>query len=81
MIKTEEIEKQLKSIKDVDHVKFEGDGYHFHLTIVGDLFVGKTKVQRQQLIYKELNSYITSGELHALSMKTLTKEEWEKQNG
>jgi acid stress-induced BolA-like protein IbaG/YrbA len=81
MISNEELEQRLIEQGDVDFVRVEGDGYHYQLTIVSNVFQGKSKVARQQWVYARLKDYITSGSLHALSMKTWTKEEWEKNNG
>ena len=82
MVSNEEIEKQLKAIDDVSYVKVEGDGYQYQLTIVTDVFLNKSKVARQQWVYAQLKDLITSGKLHALTMKTWTKEEWgENKNG
>ena len=53
----------------------EGDGEHFEAILVSELFVGKSRVARQQLVNAILKPYFDSGELHALSMKTLTPEE------
>jgi acid stress-induced BolA-like protein IbaG/YrbA len=79
MVSNEEIEQQFKAIGDVSYVKVEGDGYHYQLTIVTDIFLNKSKVARQQWVYAQLKDLITSGKLHALQMKTWTKEEWGKQ--
>jgi acid stress-induced BolA-like protein IbaG/YrbA len=81
MVTNEEIEHRLSSINEVAYVKVEGDGYQYQLTIVTDLFLNKPKVKRQQWVYTQLNDYITSGRLHAITMKTWTEEEWGKQNG
>ena len=81
MLSNEEIETLLKNIEEVDYVQVQGDGYHYHITIVSDVFCDKSKVARQQWVYGQLNQYITSGRLHALSMKTWTTDEWEKQHG
>lgn len=81
MISNEEIEQKLRALDEVDFVKVEGDGYKYQLTIVTDAFLNKSKVARQQWVYGLLKDYITSGKLHAISMKTWTKEEWGKQNG
>ena len=81
MITNEEIERRLVETGEVDFVQVGGDGYHYELTIVSNAFLGKTKVARQQWVYAKLNDYITTGSLHALSMKTWTKEEWEKSHG
>lgn len=81
MLSNEEIETVLKNIEAVDYVQVQGDGYHYYVTIVSDVFRGQSRVARQQWVYSQLNQYITSGRLHALSMKTWTTDEWEKQHG
>ena len=59
-------------------VSVTGDGSHFQAIVVGDVFADKTPVQKQQLVYATLGDRITSGELHALSIKTYTPAEWQK---
>ncbi|MBA2652751.1 MAG: BolA/IbaG family iron-sulfur metabolism protein [Tatlockia sp.] len=81
MISNEDLERQLGEMDEVEFVQVKGDGYHYQLTIVSDAFQGKSLVARQQWVYAKLKDYITSGSLHALSMKTLTKEEWGKDHG
>lgn len=81
MISNEELEHRLAAAGEVDFVQVEGDGYHYQLTIVSDAFLGKSKLARQQWVYARLKDYIRSGSLHALSMKTWTKEEWERNDG
>ena len=52
------------------------DEQHFHVTIVSAVFNGvSSKVQRQQMIYKILHDYITSGEIHAIAMKLIAQTE------
>ena len=53
----------------------DGDGEHFEAILVSSAFAGKSRVARQQLVNAILKPYFDSGELHALSMKTLTPEE------
>lgn len=81
MLCNEEIEQRLKNIEDVFFVKVEGDGYKYHVTIVTDLFIDKSRVARQQWVYAQLKELITTGALHAITMKTWTKEEWGMQHG
>ena len=59
-----------------EHLQVSGDGHHFEALIVSERFVGRNRVQRQQLVNQILQQHFDSGELHALSMKTQTPEEW-----
>jgi acid stress-induced BolA-like protein IbaG/YrbA len=63
-----------------EHLKVDGDGRHFEALIVSDDFAGKRPVQRHQLVYKVLGDRMRE-EIHALSMTTLTPEEWAAQGG
>ena len=81
MITNETLEHHLLAVGNVEYVQVTGDGYHYSLTIVSDAFLGKSKVARQQWVYAQLKDFITTGSLHALSMKTWTKAEWEKEHG
>lgn len=55
------------------------DGQHFTAIVISPIFAGKTRVQKQQLVYKTLENHIKDGSLHAISFKTLTPEEWQSQ--
>lgn len=59
-------------------VEIDGDGRHFNAVIVCPAFEGKNAVQQHQLVYSVLGDKMKS-EIHALSMRTLTPEEWENQ--
>jgi acid stress-induced BolA-like protein IbaG/YrbA len=50
------------------------DGAHFDATIVSEAFVGKSRVQRHQLVYAALGDHMREA-IHALSFKTLTPAE------
>ncbi|MGH8750975.1 MAG: BolA family protein [Burkholderiales bacterium] len=56
-------------------VEVQGDGRHFEALIVSGEFRGKNRVQRHQIVYRALGERMRE-EIHALSMKTLTPEEW-----
>ena len=57
-------------------VTVNGDGSHFDAVVIGEVFADKSAVQKQQLVYATLGDKITSGAVHALSIKTYTPEEW-----
>ncbi len=73
-----QVEELIKAGLPDCEVTVTGDGSHFNATIVGAVFEGMMPVKKQQLVYKTVNEYITSGELHAFTMKTYTPAEWEK---
>lgn len=57
-----------------------GSESHWKAIIVSDAFAGKRLVQRQRLVYGALQAELSGG-IHALSMKTMTVQEWEDQGG
>ena len=61
---------------DCTHLAVEGDGQHFTALIVSPAFAGKRPIQRHQLVYAALGDRMRE-EIHALSMKTLTPEEYQ----
>ena len=64
-----------------DYLELDGDGQHFQAIVVSKEFAGKSRVQRQQRVYQTLSDKLATGELHALSFKTYTPEEWSAQRG
>jgi acid stress-induced BolA-like protein IbaG/YrbA len=78
MISNEQVSQILiEEIPDAK-VMVDGDGYHYQVTIITDSFEGMSKLKRQQLVYAALGKQIASGQLHALTMKTMTPNEWEQ---
>lgn len=61
---------------DCSHLEVEGDGQHFNAVIVSPAFAGKRLIQRHQLVYAALGDRMRE-EIHALSMKTLTPDEFQ----
>ena len=82
------IEAKLRDALDAQHIEVvdeshmhaghagarEGGG-HFRATIVSARFEGLTKVKAQRLVYEALADEMRA-EIHALSMTTLTPEQW-----
>lgn len=58
------------------HLDVDGDGQHFTALIVSPAFAGKRLIQRHQLVYAALGDRMKA-EIHALSMKTLTPDEYQ----
>jgi acid stress-induced BolA-like protein IbaG/YrbA len=56
-------------------VQVRGDGHHFEAIVVAPAFAGKTMLQQHQMVYAALGDKMRS-EIHALSFRTLTPEEY-----
>jgi BolA family transcriptional regulator, general stress-responsive regulator len=57
-----------------------GSEMHFKVIVVSDHFDGASRVKRQQAVNHILADEFAAG-LHALSMHTLTPDEWQARNG
>jgi acid stress-induced BolA-like protein IbaG/YrbA len=75
MVTPESIQLDIAKNMATEYLTVAGDGQHFEAVVVSVEFSGKSRIQRQQLVYKTLGDRMT-GEIHALSMKTFTPEEW-----
>ena len=75
MVTPESVKDGIQAGLSCEHVEVIGDGQHFQALIVSDQFAGRNRVQRHQLVYAALGSRMRE-EIHALSMRTLTPQEW-----
>jgi acid stress-induced BolA-like protein IbaG/YrbA len=71
----EQIKAYIAAGLECSHLEVTGDGQHFYATIVSKAFEGKRLIARHQLVYAALGDRMRE-EIHALSMKTLTPEEF-----
>ncbi|MDO8437018.1 MAG: BolA/IbaG family iron-sulfur metabolism protein [Nitrosomonadaceae bacterium] len=79
MVTAESIQTHIETALPCELVQVEGDGHHFNAIIVSAEFRGKNMVQQHQLVYRALGDRMKQ-EIHALSMKTLTPEQWADSN-
>ena len=54
---------------EVEITDLRGDGDHYAAHVVSKTFIGKTRVQQHQMVYKALGGRM-GGELHALALQT-----------
>jgi acid stress-induced BolA-like protein IbaG/YrbA len=76
----QDVERYIRDGMPCDHVAVVGDGRHFEALIVSPQFEGKRLVSRHQLVYAALGDRMRE-QIHALSMKTMTPDEWGKERG
>lgn len=62
------------------HLSVDGDGQHFYATIVSEEFRGLSMIKQHQRVYAALGDRMKA-EVHALSMKTYSPEQWAAQTG
>jgi acid stress-induced BolA-like protein IbaG/YrbA len=75
MVEPSSIEDSIRAGLPVTHLQVSGDGAHFEAVIVSPSFAGLSRVRQHQLVYGALGDRMRS-EIHALSMKTYSPEEW-----
>ena len=56
------------------------DNTHFEALVVAREFEGKRPLARHQLVYQALGALV-GNEIHALSIRALTPDEWQQQTG
>ncbi|WP_064601840.1 BolA family iron metabolism protein IbaG [Photobacterium sp. J15] len=71
-----EIKQILENALELDEIIVKGDGSHYEVIAVGAIFEGMSRVKKQQTIYAPLMANIAANDIHALSIKTFTPEEW-----
>ncbi len=73
-LKPDSIELIDDSAAHAGHAGAKAGGGHYNVTIVAEIFDGKSLVQRHQLIYQALNE-LMKNDIHALGINALTPSE------
>lgn len=76
---TDDIQKRLHDALELDDLMVKLDGSHASITAVSEIFSDMSRVKKQQTVYAPLKDFIASGELHAVSIKTYTPTEWQRE--
>ncbi len=63
------------SAEHIEHPGAANGGGHYEVIVVSERFAGLSRVAAQRLVYQALKQMMT-GDIHALSMQTLTPEQW-----
>ena len=58
------------------HVKF--DGSQCRINAISDMFDDLSRVKRQQAVLKPLADVIKDGTIHAVTVKTFNKAQWQR---
>jgi acid stress-induced BolA-like protein IbaG/YrbA len=54
-----------------------GEGSHYDIVAIGEVFAGLRPVKKQQLVYAALSDQIAAGSIHAVNIRTYTPAEWQ----
>lgn len=74
---TDEIKALIEAGIESAQVKVSGDNGMFDAIVISEQFAGLMPVKKQQMVYATVNAQITSGAIHALTIKAYTPSEWE----
>lgn len=77
--KLAEIKSLLEQALELEEVHVTSEGTHFKIIAVGECFDGMSRIKQQQAIYGPLMDRVTSGELHAITIKTFTPTQWKRE--
>lgn len=75
----EEIKTILAQAIELDELHVKGENGHFQVIAVSPMFDGMSRVKKQQTIYGPLNEVISSGAVHAVSIKAFTPSQWQRE--
>lgn len=75
---SEDVKALVEAGFDDADVAVEGEGDRFLIRVVSDAFEGLMPVKKQQLVYSCIDERIKDNSIHAVSIKTFTRAEWDK---
>lgn len=75
----ETIKEKLEQALALEQCIVKGENGTFQVIAVSEIFADMSRVKKQQTIYGPLTEEIASNAIHALSIKALTPDEWQKQ--
>ncbi|PTB89141.1 cell division protein BolA [Pseudidiomarina aestuarii] len=75
----EDIRALLENALQLDELIVKAEGSHANIIAVGEIFADLSRVKKQQLVYAPLKAIIADGSLHAVTIKTYTPQEWQRE--
>ena len=73
-----DIEKLINKAIKLDELHVAFDGSQCKIIAVADVFGELSRVKKQQVISMPLAEIINGGAIHAISIKTFTTEQWQR---
>ena len=78
-MQAEQVKAVLAAELENCEITVQGEGSHYDILVIGELFEGLRPVKKQQLVYAALSRYIADGSMHAVNIRTYTPAEWASQ--
>jgi acid stress-induced BolA-like protein IbaG/YrbA len=78
-VETKDIEKLITDAVELDEIHVAFDGSQCKVIAVADFLGELSRVKKQQTIYAPLAEVINAGTIHAVSIKTFTTTDWQRE--
>ncbi|WP_395340641.1 BolA family protein [Ningiella sp. W23] len=75
----EDISNLIREATGISEVIVKSEGSHYQVIAIDDQFETMSRVKRQQTISAPLSEKIADGTIHALSIKTFSHAQWQKE--
>lgn len=72
------VSKLVNDALELDEVHVIFDGSQCRINAVSDMFDDLSRVKRQQAVLKPLAGIIKDGTIHAVTVKTFNKAQWQR---
>lgn len=76
-MRTDELKRLIEEGLAGAEVRVSGDGRHFDAVVISDAFSGKSMLEQHRMVYAALGDRFDTDSVHALSIKTYTRKDWE----
>lgn len=76
-MQVEEIKALIENNLPLSTAYVTGDGAHFNAIVICEHFIQQSALDRQRAVYTSVHPHIQNGNIHALSIKTYTPQEYE----
>lgn len=73
----QDIKQMIEASIEGSEANVTGDGSHFEAVVVAEVFADKSILEKQKMVYAALGEHITSGAIHALTIKAYTPKQWQ----
>lgn len=72
------VSKLINEALELDEITVSFDGSQCRINAVSDMFDELSRVKRQQAVLKPLADIIKDGTIHAVTVKTFNKAQWQR---
>ena len=72
------VSKLINEALELDELYVTFDGSQCRINAISDMFDELSRVKRQQTVLKPLANIIKDGTVHAITVKTFNKKQWQR---